>query len=108
MNRKAKYGGRRTSVSIVVSALGLVSTVAVAQNDASIRAGANALLAIDQHRATVIERIVSQWGEWLSPAGAAVNVGRLRTMLETLPADQLLAASLAGTAQGVRDVLKHQ
>ncbi|HET8875435.1 MAG TPA: hypothetical protein VFO53_03820, partial [Casimicrobiaceae bacterium] len=92
-------------MSFVVAALGLVSTVAVAQNDASLRAGANALLAIDQHRATVIERIVSQWGDSLAPAGTVLDMAELRTSLATLRADHLLAASLAGSADGVRDVL---
>ena len=105
MNRKANAGGRRPSVRIVIAALGFVSTVAGAQNDAAVHAGANALLAIDQHRATVIERIVSQWGNSLATDGAVLDVARLRTMLASLRADDLLAASLAGTAEGVRDVL---
>ena len=105
MYRTANAGGRRPSLSIVIAAIGLASTVAAAQNDASVRAGASALLAIDQHRATVIERIVSQWGDSLAPAGTVLNTAELRTSLAALRADHLLVASLAGTAEGVRDVL---
>jgi hypothetical protein len=105
MNRKANAGGLRPSLGIAIAALGLVSTIAIAQNDASLRPGANALLAIDQHRGTVIERIVSQWGDSIDPSGAQADVRQLRTILGALRADDLLAASLAGTAEGVRDVL---
>ena len=106
MKRLLNGAGRRPSLMIVIGALGLVSTVAVAQNvDASFRGGANALLAIDQHRATVIDRIVSLWGNSLAPEGAVLDVAQLRTTLAALRADDLLAASLAGTTEGVRDVL---
>jgi hypothetical protein len=105
MTRRANADDRRPASVIIIAALGLVSTVAVAQSDAALRAGANALLAIDQHRATVIERIVSQWAGSLAPSGAPLDVAQLRTLLRALRADDLLAASLAGTVDGVRDVL---
>ena len=72
---------------------------------ALIRPGADALLAIDQHRATVIDRIVSQWGYDLAGSSAKLNADQLRTMLNGLRADELLAASLAGTLDGLRNVL---
>src|SRR5436305_9436632 len=53
------------------------------------------LLAIDQHRATVVERIDSQWGEALAYSGAGVSRRQLREMLMGLRAGHLLAASLA-------------
>jgi hypothetical protein len=71
----------------------------------SVIASANALLAIDQHRATVIDRIVGQWGEPLAASGAGLSATQLRTMLSGLRADHLLAASLAGSLTGLRDVL---
>ena len=63
------------------------------------------LLAIDQHRATVVERIDAAWGEALAYSGAGVSRSQLREMLMGLRADQLLAASLAGSLTGLRDVL---
>ena len=69
------------------------------------RVGANALLAIDQNRTTVVERIVSQWGAPLSQSNARVNAEELRSVLSGLRADHLLAASFAGTLTGLRDVL---
>ena len=59
------------------------------------------LLAIDQNRATVIDRIVGEWG-----AGAGeVECGHrpfhsCATSCRRMRADQLLAASLAGTLDG--------
>jgi hypothetical protein len=66
---------------------------------------ADALLAIDQHRASVIEKIVTAWGPPLALSSAQIPIDELRTLLEGLRADHLLAASLAGTLDGVRDVL---
>jgi hypothetical protein len=63
------------------------------------------LLAIDQHRASVVERIVAAWGAPLAQSSAAISIDELRSLLEGLRADHLLAASLAGTLDGVRDVL---
>jgi len=63
------------------------------------------LLAIDKNRATVIERIVAQWGEPLAQSSAALSPEQLRTMLSGLRSDHLLAASLAGNLDGLRKVL---
>jgi hypothetical protein len=63
------------------------------------------LLAIDQHRATVVERIVTEWGDRLIVSGAGVTREQLREMLFAMRADHLLAASLAGTLDGLRNVL---
>jgi hypothetical protein len=65
----------------------------------------SALLVIDQHRASVIERIVSEWGAPLEQSNAGISSVQLRAMLEGLRADHLLAASLAGSLSGLRDVL---
>ena len=59
---------------------------------------ADPLLAIDQHRATIIDRIVRQWGDQLATSNAMLKSDHLRAMLSSLRADQLLAASLAGHA----------
>src|SRR5438045_8455558 len=65
------------------------------------------LLAIDQHRATVVERIVVEWGDKLAVTSSGVDREQLREMLFAMRADQLLAASLAGSLNGLRDVLAH-
>jgi hypothetical protein len=63
------------------------------------------LLAVDQNRTTVIERIVTEWGVPLEQGGAGLDAAQLREMLGHLRADQLLAASLAGSLSGLHDVL---
>src|SRR5258705_11275080 len=78
---------------------------AAAQGGPALHGNADALLAVDQHRATVIDRVVTQWGEPLTQSGAGLNAEQLREMLGGLRADYLLAASLAGTLGGLRNVL---
>jgi hypothetical protein len=63
------------------------------------------LFAIDQNRATVVNRVVETWGEPLARSSAGVTPEQLRQMLEALRADHLMAASLAGSLEGLRDVL---
>src|SRR6184192_678990 len=65
----------------------------------------NALLTIDQNRATVIERIVGEWGDRLAMSNAGVDAAQLRQILSGLRSDHLLAASLAGSVEGLRDVV---
>ncbi len=95
-----------------VAALAGTASAAAIPEDAAIEAASNkaafapsALLAVDQHRATVVERIVAEWGDKLVAANAGVNREQLREMLFAMRADQLLAASLAGSLSGLRDVL---
>ncbi len=63
------------------------------------------LLAIDRNRSTVVERIVAQWGDALTRANAGIGVDQLREMLLAMRADQLLAASLAGNLEGLRNIV---
>ena len=90
---------RRVALPLVFA---VHSIVAAAQE---LDRNADALLAIDQHRSTVVERIVDAWGAKLAQSSALVSIDELRTRLMVLRADRLLAASLAGTLDGVREVL---
>jgi hypothetical protein len=68
-------------------------------------AAASVLLAIDQNRATIVERIVNEWGDRLVSAGAGVNRDQLKEMLFAMRADQLFAASLAGSLDGLKGIM---
>jgi hypothetical protein len=93
---------RRSSLVVLTAFLELCALPAWTQ----VRDGtADALLAIDQHRASVVERIVTTWGAPLAESSALVSVDELRTRLEGLRADQLLAASLAETLGGLRQTI---
>src|SRR5215831_1889354 len=70
-----------------------------------LRVQPNALLTIDQHRSTVIERVVNQWGDALAASNGGIGSAELREMLSGMRSDHLLAASLAGTLNGLRDVM---
>lgn len=63
------------------------------------------LLAIDQNRATVVNRVVETWAEPLARSTAGLTREQLGEMLAALRADHLMAASLAGSLEGLRDVL---
>src|SRR4051794_2947236 len=87
------------SVRVFALVLFLVATPLLAQTKA------DALLSIDEHRGTVIDRIMREAGDAVVRANAEFDAAQLRDMLNGLRADQLLAASLAGTGEGLRDVL---
>ena len=63
------------------------------------------LLTIDENRATVVDRIVVERGDAMLQSGEGITSDQLRAMLMQLRADQLLAATMAGTLDGVRDVI---
>lgn len=63
------------------------------------------LLAIDQNRATVVDRLVRQWGDAIERGDGGIGSEQLRELLLGMRADQLLAASLAGSAEGLRNVV---
>ena len=67
----------------------------------------NPLLAIDQNRLTVIDRVVTEWGPQLAQSSAALSPEQLRTILSGLRSDHLLAASLAGNLDGLRNTLSN-
>src|SRR5881394_2227978 len=94
---------RKLFIKVICLALAFPAGIAVA--DAKLKP--DTLLAIDSNRATVIDRIVGRWGTGLENSGAGISAANLRTMLERLRADKLLAASLAGSLSGLRDVLSN-
>src|SRR5438552_8853949 len=65
----------------------------------------SALMSIDQNRATVVERVVGEWSDRLAMSNAGVDAAQLRQILSGLRSDHLLAASLAGSVEGLRDVV---
>jgi hypothetical protein len=85
------------------------STFAANQDEARETGGrdvlaASALLAVDQNRTTIVERIVNEWGDKLIAAGTGVSRDQLKEMLFAMRADQLLAASLAGSLDGLKSI----
>ena len=90
-------------VAASVSALGISSSMA--QAPTASRAAPNALLSIDQNRGTVVDRIVADWSDAFAKSNAGIDAGQLRTLLLGMRADHLLAASLAGTLDGLRQVI---
>jgi hypothetical protein len=102
MNRTANACRHHSTLMMVIgTALGLMSTISAAQ---AVDRTANALLAIDQQRASVVERIVRAWGPTLAQSTASISLDDLRTRLMGLRADRLFAASLAGTEEGLREI----
>jgi hypothetical protein len=90
----------RIILTIMAAALGLIASAVLAQHVVP-----SALLTIDQNRATVIERIVGEWGDRLAMSNAGITSAQLRETLSGLRSDHLLAASLAGSVEGLRDVV---
>jgi hypothetical protein len=73
---------------------------------ASVRAleGGQALLAIETHRAAIVERLVADHAEALSQRG--LDADAFRSTLNALRADQLLAATLVSTLDEVLRVVR--
>ena len=66
----------------------------------------NALLAVDQNRNVVVDRIVGAYGLQLEQSGAGITREQLRSMLQMLRADELLGASFATSLADLRHVLE--
>ena len=71
----------------IVLALALVALLCT--TNAFAQTAANPLLAIDQHRTTVVERVINEWGDRLSLSGAGLNREQLREMLFAMRAERL-------------------
>ena len=103
-------GVRRGIQQIVLSVLFMLVAVFVAESSDAAEVpsrdgSANVLFTIDQNRATVVDRIADKWGSALAHAPGGVTQTRLRELLNGLRADYLLAASLAGSLDGLRDTI---
>jgi hypothetical protein len=66
--------------------------------------GGQALLAIETHRAAIVERLLADHAEGLSQRG--LDAGAFRVALEALRADQLLAATLVSTLDEVLRIMR--
>jgi hypothetical protein len=74
--------------------------------EASVHAleGGQALLAIETHRAAIVERLVAEYAEGLAQRG--LDADTFRESLNALRADQLLAATLVSTLDEVLRVMR--
>ncbi len=104
-NQGKSVNERKVLVKALVLALALAVWSGAATAITSIPTKPDTLLAVEQNRSTIIDGIVAAWGSQLELSGAGLNRDQLRTMLESLRADQLLAASVAGSLSGLRNVL---
>jgi len=93
----------RYSSAAATAVLAAATLLAGPASAATIRS--ETLLAIDQDRAAVIERIVDRFGGELAKSGAGIDAAQLRAVLQRLRADHLLAASVAGSVDALRDVV---
>ena len=105
MRVRAGVGARVLGGELVAWVSSLVMGVASASALAASSVPSNMLLTIDQNRAAMVDRIVGERGDAMLQSGAGITPDQLRAMLMQLRADQLLAASIAGTLDGVRDVI---
>jgi hypothetical protein len=92
---------------LIAGCLGMLasSNILAQESVAAMRVVPNALLSIDQNRNTVVERVVRDWGDALAASDAGISVEQLRATLNGMRADYLLAASVAGSLEGLRNVV---
>jgi hypothetical protein len=100
---------RRAWIAVAFTLLPILASPVVAApslaDNSDLTVQPSALFTIDQNRATVVDRIVGNWGDALAQSEAGISREQLRTILNGLRADHLLAASLAGSLTGLRNVL---
>ncbi|MFO1303334.1 MAG: tail fiber domain-containing protein [Burkholderiales bacterium] len=94
---------RGVMVWVLHAVLAVVSMAAAQAKE--LEAAPSPLLAIDRNRSTVVDRVVAQWGDELARSSAGITQAQLREMLLAMRADQLLAASLVGNLEGLRNVV---
>ena len=76
----------RVWIALTMTPLSVLATMAVAApsgTESSVLTAAqpSALLTIDQDRTTVVDRIVSDWGDALAKSGAGLSQDQLRVIL---------------------------
>jgi hypothetical protein len=91
-----------TLMPVLTGGLGMALSAAAVP---TLAGNVDSLLAIDQNRSAVVERIGGEWSTALASSSANVSADVLQSMLMQLRADQLRAAGLAGSLAGLRDVL---
>src|SRR6266699_141977 len=89
-NQGNSVNKRKVLVEALALALAVWSGTAAATTYIPIKP--DSLLAVEQNRSTIIDGVVATWGTQLELSGAGLNRDQLRSMLEKLRADQLLAA----------------
>ncbi len=96
---------RRRSVSLRAVALTAVAATAIAtpaaHANSSARYNPDALLQVDLNRGAVIEKVIALWGREIP----AAQIESFKSKLMGLRADQLLAANLSGSFDGVLEVI---
>jgi len=106
--QEVKRAWRTIGRTLVLTALmgALCIQEGLAQESAmTVRTVPNALLSIDQNRTTIVDRIVGEWGDALAHSRSGITVAQLREMLLGMRSDYLLAASVAGSLDGLRQVV---
>ena len=94
------------SLVVAFAAMAVVPSAGLAQEPSDgLRAVPSALLTIDQNRSTVVDRIVAEWGREIAASNAGISVEQLRSMLQGMRADYLLAATVSGSLEGLRSVI---
>jgi Chaperone of endosialidase len=102
MREKSRIKNTLQPISSLAIALGL-SVFAIPVFGAEINATKpDALLSIDMNRTAVVEKILGAWGKELPAAQSA----SFKSKLMGLRADQLLAANLSGSFDGVLEVMQ--
>jgi hypothetical protein len=97
--------GFKCALLLTASLGALAVPAANAQAPAPFNTVPSALLSIDQNRGTVVDRIVGEWGDALAKSDSGLTVEQLRTTLLAMRSDYLLAASVAGSLEGLRNVI---
>lgn len=97
--------GALLAVGSIGAASGTAPVVGSASTALSVQP--SVLLSVDQNRETVVDRVVAEWGDALVNSGALFSKDQLRRLLIGLRADHLLAASLAGSLNGLRMIIAH-
>jgi hypothetical protein len=92
------------STSFCMSNHALSAPEASAASSASLSIKPDALLQIDTHRSAMVARIVEGWKGEIP----AAQIASFRSKLMALRADQLLAANVSGTLEGVLEIISAQ